>query len=294
MKEMDINLDEEIGLWQKKLFKQSIRRTRKLGKIESLVGNTATLQCLEISSGDGAISAGLRKLGGNWNTVTSTKAAADSIGCGTSEPVTLIDNGKLPFEDQFFDRVIIVDALKGIAEDGKFIRECHRVLKTDGWVVISEEYRRPVSITALLQQIFSISPVAQGQKRNGYTSTELYKILKDGFDVPETLLYSNGLFESVATIGEAIQKLILRDHYWMLREQIGQDELYRYRRLSSLNSIAYPFLWILAQFEFLSGHKLLVKSRRRHWRARLQPKLIDGRSIAEAAINTKIGTAAPF
>ncbi len=294
MEEMDTNLDAEIRLWQEKLFKRSVRRARKLGKIESLAGNTSNLQCLEVSSGDGVISARLRSLGGSWKTVVSTKNAADSIGYGINEKIVLIENGKLSFDDNTFDMVVIVDALKGIAADLDFIRECHRVLKPDGWVVISEECRRPVSVTALLQRLSGTSPVAKGAKRNGYTGSELYNILKDGFDVPETILYSNGLLESAAAFGEAIQKLIIPEHYWMVREKAGQDELYRYRRLHALAGIAYPLLWILSKLEFLPGHKLIVKSRRRQWRPRTQPKLVDGRSIAEAAINTKIGTAAPF
>lgn len=291
---MDTNLDAEIRLWQEKLFKSSVRRTRKLGKIESLVGNTSGLQCLEVSSGDGMISAHLRSLGGSWKTVVSSKSAADSVGYGINEKIVRSENGELPFDNHAFDMVVIVDALKGIAADHDFIRECHRVLKSDGWVVINEECRRPVSIVALLHRLFGVSPVAKGQKRNGYTNHELYNILKDGFDVPETLLYSNGLLESAATIGDAIQKLIIPDSYWMIREKAGQEELYRYRRLHTLASIARPLFWILSLLDFLPGHKLLVKSRRRPWRPRLQPKLIDGRSIAEAAINTKIGTAAPF
>ncbi len=294
MEEMDTNLDAEIRLWQEKLFKRSIRRARKLGQIESLTGNTGNLQCLEISSGDGIISAHLRALGGSWKTAVSTERAAESIGYGINEKIVLIENGKLPFDDHAFDMVVIVDALKGIAADLDFIRECHRVLKPDSWVVISEEYRRPIGIVALLHRLLGVSPVAKGAKRNGYTGSELYNILKDGFDVPETILYSNGLLESAAVIGEAIQKLIIPEHYWMIREKAGQEELYGYRRLHTLAGIAYPLLWILSLLDFLPGHKLLVKSRRRHWRPRTQPKLIDGRSIAEAAINTKIGTAAPF
>ncbi len=294
MKEMDTNLDAEVRLWQEKLFKRSVRRARKLARIEGLVGNTGNLQCLEISSGDGLISAHLRSLGGSWKTAASTERAADSIGYSINEKIVLIENGKLPFADNTFNMVVIVDALKGIAADHDFIRECHRILKPDSWVVISEEYRRPIGLVALLHRVFNLSPVARGAKRNGYTSTELYNILKDGFDVPETTCYSNGLLESAATLGEFAQKLILPEHYWMIREKAGQEELYRYRRLHALAGIAYPLLWILAQLDFLPGHRLLVKSRRRPWRPRTQPKLIDGRSIAEAAINTKIGTAAPF
>ena len=291
---MNINLDSEIRIWQEKLFKRSVRRARKLNKTEELVGNTRNLQCLEISSGDGVVSTHLRSLGGSWKTAVSTKSAADSVGYNISDPIVLIENGKLPFDDGAFGMVVIVDALKGISADSDFIRECHRVLKSDGWVIISEECRRPISLTALLQKLLGVSPVAKGQKRNGYTGSELYNILKDGFDVPETIVYSNGLLESAAVIGEAIQKLVLPEHYWLIRAKAGQEELYRYQRLYTLAGMAYPLLWILSKLDFLPGHKLLVKSRRRPWRPRRQPKLVDGRSIAEAAINTKIGTAAPF
>lgn len=294
MREIDNNLGSEIRIWQEKLFNSSIRRTRKLRRIATLAGNTGSLYCLEISAGDGSISAHLRSLGGSWRTAVSTTAAADSIRYGISEKITLIENEILPFEDNTFDMVVIVDALKDISADCEFIRECHRVLKNEGSVIITEECRRPADITALFRKLLGVSPVSRGQKRNGYTNHELYNILKDGFDVPATDLYSNGLLETACAFGEAIQKIIIPDPYWMIRSKAGQEELYRYRRLYTVGRLAQPLQWILALFEFLPGHKLAVKSRRRPWRPRLQPKLVDGRSIAEAAINTKIGTAAPF
>ena len=294
MEEMDNNLNEEIRRWQEKLFTRSIRRTRKLEKIEELVGTTAGMQCLEISSGDGIVSTHLRSLGGSWKTAVTTESASSSLGYSLSEAITLVEHGKLPFEDNSFDMVVIVDALKGIAADHEFIRECHRVLKADAWVVISEDYRRPASLTALLQRLFGVSPIAKGLKRNGYTTHELYLVLKDGFDVPETITYSNGLLESAATIGEFAQQRLLGGHYWMVRKKPEHDVLYRYRKLHSFAGITYPLLWVFSKLEFLPGHKLVVKSRLRPWRPRQQPKLVDGRSIAEATINTKIGTAAPF
>jgi SAM-dependent methyltransferase len=290
----DNNLDSEIRIWQEKLFARSIRRGSKMKRIMELAGSTANASNLEISAGDGIISANLRTLGGSWKTAVSTKAAADSIGYSHGETILLIDNGKLPFEDQVFDKVVIVDALKNFSEDYEFLHECHRVLKNDGWVIISETRRMPVSMVALLQRMFNISPIAKGARRNGYKVAELFEKLKDGFDVPETIVYSNGLFETLATLGDLVQKLVTKDAYWMVREQVREDELYRYRHLHGLVGLAYPLMWLFSTLEFLPGHKLLVKSRRRHWRPRRQPKLIDGRSIAEAAINTKIGTAAPF
>ncbi len=295
MSDLNINLDEEIRIWQDRLFARSIRRRRKLGRLSELVGDTSKMNCLEVSAGDGIISSSLRSQGGSWKTAVTTKTAADSLALScTHNSVSLIDNCKLPYDDGSFDRVVIIDALKGIHNDYDFIRECHRVLKEDGWVIISESRRTTFSLVALFQRIFDVSPIAKGQRRNGYKVNELFNILKDGFDVPATIIYSNGLLESAATIGEFVQTRLFQDYYWLVKKNTEKDLLYRYRRLHGLAGIFYPLLVILSSLEFLPGHQLLVKSRRRRWRPRLQPKLIDGRSIAEATINTKIGTAAPF
>ncbi len=295
MSEKNPNLETELIRWQDKLFTRSIRRKQKLERIQSLVGTTINFQCLEISSGDGSISTGLRSLGGSWNTAVSTAAAAHSVGYSLSETITQIENEKLPFEDHTFDRLVIVDALRSFANDAEFLRECHRVLKNDGWVIITESRRFPISFVALIQYLFGIAPIAKGNIRNGYTASELFNILKDGYDVPETITYSNDLFESVATLGEGLLHITdANTPYWLIPEKAGQNELYRYRKLHHLANLTYPLLWLLSKLEFFPGHKLIVKSRRRHWRPRKTPKLTDGRSIAEAAINTKIGTAAPF
>ncbi|MBT8041711.1 MAG: class I SAM-dependent methyltransferase, partial [Pontiella sp.] len=188
MKEMDDNLDHEVRLWQEKLFARSVRRKCKLRHINDLIGTASNLSCLEVSAGDGMISSSLRSLGGSWKTAVSTKAAADSISYSLNENITLIDNCKLPFEDHAFDRLVVVDALKGIGDDSEFIHECHRVLKNDGWVIIHETRRVPVSFVAFLRRIFGLLPVAGGARRNGYKTSELFSILKDGFDVPETIV----------------------------------------------------------------------------------------------------------
>jgi SAM-dependent methyltransferase len=294
MKEMDSNLNAEIIRWQENLFKRSMRRGGKLKKIEELVGNAAGQQCLEISSGDGTISTHLRSLGGRWKTLAIHPEAATSLGYSLPETILPLEEEKLPFDDQSLDRVVVVDALKYTEPNGNFIRECHRVLKSDGWVIICEEYRRPISCTALLQRIFGVTPVAQGAKRNGYTAKELYHILNEGFDVPETICYSNAALESTATWGEFVQKTLCGGPYWRIPQNAGQNVVHAYRKLNTLMGLTYPWLWLLGKLEFFPGHKLAIKSRRRLWRPRHKPQLVDGRSIAEATINTKIGTAAPF
>jgi len=86
MNDMDNNLDKEIRLWQERLFKRSIRRTRKLERIIDLIGTTSSLQFLEISDGDGFISSSFRALGGSWKSAVFSQAAADSIGYCLNDP----------------------------------------------------------------------------------------------------------------------------------------------------------------------------------------------------------------
>lgn len=294
MSGLGINMNGEIRIWQENLFARSIRRRRKLDALRTLVGNTTAMHALEINLGDGAISSGLRELGGSWKTAVPSQTAAESVGYFLKESISLVAEGRLPFDDGTFDRVVIVDALKYFRNDGIFIRECHRVLKNDGWVIISERRRLGFGPVALLHRLFKTTPMARGAFRNGYRISDLFNILKDGFDVPVSQSCSNGLLEMFCAVGEAAQKSLFHDYYWLVGGKVEKDILFRYRRLRELTNIAYPFAWILSKLEFLPCHQFLVKSRRRPWRPRLQPKLIDGRSIAEAAINTKIGTAAPF
>lgn len=294
MKEMDRNLEGEIRRWQEKLFTRSVRRTQQRKHLEALIGNTHQLQCLEVSAGDGVLSTSFRSHGGSWSTVATAQEAADSVGIFLPETIALIEQDTFPFNNDTFDMVVLVDTLKDVEKDRAFIRECHRIIKPNGWVIISEERRRVVSVTAGVRALCGVSSARKGHRRSGYTDKELYTLLKEGFDVPSTLQYSNGWFESAMAVGEAVQKWMAPAPYWRVPKQTGQSDLYRYQKLYTLAGILFPFAWLLAKLDFLPGHKLLVKSRSRPWRTRDQPKLVDGRSIAEATINTKIGTAAPF
>ena len=88
---------------------------------------------------------------------------------------------------------------------------------------------------------------------------ELFNILKDGFDVPETIVHSNGALEFAAVIGEYIQTCLLKDYCWMLKKQPERDILFRYRRLFSLSGFLQPLTWLLSTLEFLPGHRLARK-----------------------------------
>ena len=289
---MDVNLSSEVVRWQEKLFKRSIRRKMQLSKIKQLLGPAANQRCLEVCAGDGVLSGQLRAEGGDWVTVVPDATAQTALSYFVKEGAEILQNETIDAPDQSFDAVVVVDVLERMQNDREFIRECHRVLKSDGRLVISVARRG-------LLGFLSASQRKMGWVRAGYTGTEFFNVLKDGFDVPETISYSTGLIEGPGRFCETIANKLARGPYSMPSADAGTEEFYHYTKLYALGTLVYPLMWLLSKLDsvllfVLPGRNMAAKTKRRIWRERRTPILIDGRSIAEAALNTKIGTAAPF
>ena len=292
MKAMENNLSNEVVRWQEKLFKRSIRRQMRLWKIKQQLGAVLGQQCLEISAGDGVISQQLHLDGGSWKTLVPSVEAHAALSYFVKDPVEVLQDETIDEPDHSFDVVVIVDALERMRDDRAFIRECHRVLKTDGRLIITVAHK----------SIFCLGSYwwrKKGMKRSGYTSGEFFDVLKDGFDVPETDSYSTCCIEVPGRVFEIFANKVARGTYNMPSADADTEEFYHYTKLYALGSLVYPLMWLVSKLEgtllfVLPGHNMVAKTKRRIWRERRTPILIDGRSIAEAALNTKIGTAAPF
>lgn len=300
MKAMDANLRSEVVRWQEKLFKRSIRRQMRLRELKELIGITTNQNCLEITAGDGVISSRLRDGGGRWKTLVPSETVKVSVDWFVDDQVEVLNGPCIKEPDGTYDVVVIVDVLERVRDDYAFIKECHRVLKPDGRLVVTATRKMGFCVGSCpIRSMLGLSWRAKGFERPGYTNGELFEVLKDGFDVPETDSYSSCCVELPGLLCEAAANKLARGTYNMPGANTGTEQFYHYTKLNAFATLVYPLMWMLAKLEekllvFVPGHNLVAKTKRRVWRVRKQPVLIDGRSIAEAAINTKIGTAAPF
>ena len=77
---------------------------------------------------------------------------------------------------------------------------------------------------------------------------------------------------------------------------LDQRDLRRFAKIFRIYSLLYPFLKLAELldkvFAFTRNHYLVIKAKPRPWIMRKGVKMRDGRSIADAAINTRIGSAA--
>lgn len=301
MKKMDENLRAEIVRWQKKLFSRSIRRQTRLDVLKRLLGGTTGQTCLELSAGDAVISRGLRETGGTWSTRVLDDDARVALEFLLDEEIPVIQEKSIDAEDHAFDAVVLTDVLERAVHDEALIKECHRILKPDGRLIVTTARRSPFFLGAScpLRSLLGHSWRARELARPGYSQKQFFNLLRDGFDVPETVSYSTCIVEVPGVVGEALANRLAGRPYPLTPRDAGTEEFYGYSKLAVTGKVLYPLFRLLSMLDqalsaVLPGHNLAAKTKRRPWRVRTAPVLKDGRSIAEAAIHTKIGTAAPF
>lgn len=227
----------------------------RLKQIKKILGSTEGLVCLAVG-GSGALQSMLRHSnGGQWLSVAWDRSDVASLSAALQTDVWDLTTGHLPFKDGSLDLVVILEGLEDVKEDGDLITDCHRVLKGNGRLLINVRLYKKWSLLPINRHIYTV--------RQGYTETQLFRILKDGFDVKQVASYGK-LFTELALHFRWNKKIFLIASYL--------DHLLFFAR-------AYNFLAI---------------AKCRPWRPRRIPVLNDGRSIAEAALQSKIGTAFEF
>lgn len=258
------------------------------------------LRCLDIGGDTGVIPLLLRELGGDWHSVDLDEESVRAIQSLVGDQVTRIErDGKLPFPDDHFDVVVILDMLEHLQDDAAFIAECHRVLRENGRLILNVPHYRKFAMLPPFRKLLGLSDQLHGHLRPGYTPTQIFDLLKDGFDVEEEKSYSKFFVEFIDTLVRFTALFLSGDKEPGDKGvMMDSEELRKNSKLYTFYSLLYPGFWVASQLDKLlfwtRGYYLIALGRRRSWRPRKSMRLQDGRSIAEATLNTRIGSAAEF
>lgn len=214
----------------------------------------------------------LKQHGGTWSVWPEAASLSEQIG---QEPFIL------PMEDKTFDRILLVNSVEFANEDMPVIKEFHRVLKDKGELMVLVPRREKGAVTRMTARLMGFETE---QIPRYYLEQDLLQLLKDGFDVHELKAFSKAF-------RELAQQLMFYLAGFFVSEEDGADD----SRLEGYFKIAGPFFALFAAMDKLlfitKGQWLIAVGRKRIWRERRIPVLKDGRSIAEAALRTKIGSA---
>jgi len=252
------------------VFRKSLAMQIELQESRAALRDVADLVCLDIGSSNAMFSYQLRRAGGRWHSLTADAATAARIREVVEDHVEVLPPPpEEPFAKGTFDVVIVFGMLETQASDAAFVKQCHRMLKTDGRLIVCAARKKPFSLLNTVRG--RLQPA--GQLRIGYTEGRLFAALKSGFDVSSLRTYQRFFMALASAVVESMDS----------RRAAGPVDARC--RLHKAAAILYWFAFQLDALLFLTrGHRMIAVAKRRGWRLREAPVLSDGRSITEAVL----------
>ena len=251
--------------WPLALFRRSVLKQRKLAEIERALGASDGLSCLDLGSDNGVISLLLRQRGGSWASADLSDEAVASIRELVETDVHRLDGERLPFDDDAFDRVVVVDMLEHVRDEGAFAAELARVTKPGGRLVVNTPHLKQTLLRRFRHTIGQ-TDAKHGHLRPGYTPESLGALLGSAFDAERHQTYSRFFSELVDTLlNWGIERLGKKGSAKGM--VVTGADVKKHRKLFLAYSLIYPLVWVISRLDSLipwaSGY-MLIASYRRH------------------------------
>jgi SAM-dependent methyltransferase len=251
--------------WPIRLFRRSVLKQRKFKEISRFLGETAQMHCLDIGGDNGVISYLLRSRGGSWRSADLSDETVLAIRALVHDNVYKINGRWTPFEDNVFDRVVIVDFLEHIETDKEFVAELQRIIKPGGELIVNVPHAKH-SLLRKFRLAIGQTDEKHGHVRPGYTLSSLHNLLADRFQIVSHRTYSRFFSEVLDTaITFALYRLKSDDGHSPKGMIVTAKDMAKYQKLFWAYSVIYPIGWVFAQLDKLlfwcSGYALIVKAR---------------------------------
>lgn len=250
--------------WPIRLFNKSVLKQRKYQEITALLGRTDGLRCLDIGSDNGVISYLLRQGGGSWASADLEDKTVRSIRELVQTDVYQINGERTPFADDEFDRVVIVDFLEHIPNDGEFVQELFRILKPGGTLIVNVPHIK----NSLLRRFrFAIGQTDEkhGHLRPGYTQDSLRRLFGSQFTIETAHTYSRFFSEWIDTMIVWSVGLVKGKDESKKGLVVTGDDLKANEKMFKLYALIYPVVWFISKLDrlipFTSGYMLIVKAK---------------------------------
>ena len=254
----------EAKHWSLELFNKSLLKQHKYRAITSMLGATDGLRCLDIGGDNGVISYLLRQRGGNWSSADLDSNSIASIRSLVETEVYQLDGALLPFADSTFDRVVIIDYLEHIPDDWRLVEELHRVLKSDGILLINVPHWKE-GLLRKLQYRLGQTDEKHGHVRPGYTLASLRTLLGSRFEIEAAPTYSKFFAELTDSLIVFAMSRLKGSSTSKKGLVVTQQDMGKYKSAFRAYSLVYPVFRAAALFDqlmvFSSGYKLIVKAR---------------------------------
>lgn len=250
--------------WAERLFARSVLKQQKLREITRLLGDTRDLDCLDLGSDNGVVSLLLRRRGGRWASADLDPAAVAAIRDLVGDEVYQLEGPCLPFPDDRFEVVVVVDLLEHVEDDRRLVDELRRVTRPGGRLILNVPHARDTMLRRL-RLALGQTDEKHGHVRPGYTPASLARLLEGRYTLSTHHSYSRVFCETVDTAVTAGVGLLTRGRRSSKGTVVTGADLDRHARLFRLYSLVYPVFWSAAQLDralpFAEGYMLIAEAR---------------------------------
>lgn len=172
------------------LFRASVLKQAKWLELSRAVGDPSGLTALDLGSDNGVISWLFRRRGGRWHSADLTPETVDSIRRMVGEDVHLLSDGRLPFPDRSFDRIVVVDLLEHLEDDRRLLEEIARCLRPGGFAVLNVPHRKRWGVLPPIRNALGLTDAWHGHRRSGYDRRSLEQIAPPSLRLTAAHTYS--------------------------------------------------------------------------------------------------------
>jgi SAM-dependent methyltransferase len=251
------------------LGRRSVLKQAKIREVGRAVGCVDGLVCLDLGGDNGVVSAALRTRGGRWASADLGHRNVAAIREVVGGDVRAIEGSDLPFDSASFDVVVIADLLEHLEDDRQLVRECARILRPGGRLVINVPHVKPWSIINTIRHAIGLTDAWHGHVRPGYTRKTLDAVLSPHFLIEGVRTYSRAFSETIDLLMNGVFEALKRRQGLAAHNVKGPvvsgEEIMRHAGAFRWLGIAYPFLrafsWLDAVLPLQSGYKLIVRAR---------------------------------
>lgn len=187
--------------WQLEVFSRGLKKNQKLRLLLKHLGDVSGQRCMLLTCGDnnGALNYYFRQAGGRW-----TWAEIGEHGLGPvremeaflGEKVHIVGTHTLPFPDESFDCVVVIDVHEHIDDPRPITRELCRVVRRGGRAIVTVPNGNPWKPVTILKHLVGMTREKYGHKRIGLTLAQLKGLMAEaGFRPYATGSYSRAFTE---------------------------------------------------------------------------------------------------
>ena len=267
-------MSEEQQPWQLAMFDKSLKKKMKIKLLQKHLGELDGKRCFMVTCGDnnGAMNLQLREAGGEWTWAEFEESAAGQIEALLNEPVIKLEmqTGQLPFDDETFDRIVVIDCHEHLEDPVLFTREIGRTTKPGGRIVISVPNGDERMLAVRIKNLVGMTREKYGHIVTGYDVPELLKLLEQAKLKPVSSSYYSKFFTEML-------ELSINYAYVMVLSKKGKVEVapgtiapQSEQQLASvgksyrLYSLVYPLFRLISRLDalpfFNRGYAVVVEA----------------------------------